>query len=133
MASPSAEPAVADAARTLADELGSLEWELHGAVRRGEEADARGVAAAGADLIAAYREAQARSDWPDCLNDAKLAIEEFLSAEQRRWQAWSEGNRFPTRDEIDLFYALYGVEEPWILALADAEALCGRSASARSP
>lgn len=115
-------------ARALADDLRSLEWDFHTAVQRGDDAAARAAATSAASQIADFADGPLQSPRIDCIADVQDAIAALLADELEGWQARAEGRNYPDADEISLFFAFYGADKAWILALDQASKSCQQSA-----
>lgn len=115
-------------ARALADDLRSLEWDFHTAVQGGDDAAARADAANAASAIEDFMEGPLRSPRIECIAELQDAIGAQLAAELNDWHARAEGRGYPTSDEISLFFAFYGADKAWMVALKAATDSCQQSA-----
>lgn len=79
-------------------------------------------------MIEGFQQGPLRSETDTCLTDARDAVAGVVAQMLPQWQAWSEGQDYPTDDEISLFFAFYGAEEPWTLLLQEAEIRCAERA-----
>lgn len=112
------------ALESLTDRLVDEEWQFHTAVRGSETAAAVDAASRAADVLHDLAGLEMPEDATQCELELADAVSEMLALEAGLWNQRAEGEAFPSQDDVELFFAFFGAEKPWIALLQRAEGTC---------
>lgn len=107
---------------TLSVALRNAEWNFHSAIRDTDQAEAGEAASDAIEVLKVFlRELESAEQ---TCEDANALVDKVVSEELARWEEWSDRRGWPNRDEIELFFAFYSSEAPWLQAVIAADAGC---------
>lgn len=109
---------------SLTDRLADDEWDFHTAVRRRDTDAAVGAASRAADVLHDLVGVQVPSNAANCERELIRSVSDMLEVEGRLWDQRATGEAFPSEDDVELFFAFFGAEKPWIALLQRAEGMC---------